>query len=523
MHALLGSSQVPGQPSARVCVNEHDARNLLLIRAVETEDAAQALLTRDDRQDATAFALASAGADRSGRRADQRLLAQRSAYALSRLETRHPAIGRAARAARWPGWLDWTLPLGAIALGIATNELAGARRLNIIAFPLFGIVLWNLAVYMLVAAHAAAAIVPRGNRYGKASWLARAASWAGGIARRDQDAHHPVGRAIVRFARDWTRYAGALTYARAARVLHLSAAALAIGIVAGMYLRALGVEYRAGWESTFIGAETLHRLLGWVLTPASLLTAIALPDVDRLATLRWGMPANGENAGSWIHLYAVTAALFVVVPRLALAAGSALSAARLSRFFKVPGREDFYVRRVLRDARGGGTRVRVVPYGFSFSDGPRRVLERLLVGTFGDGTEVVTEDAIAYAGEDEWLAGLRLNEEDDYLLVLFNLAATPEAENHGELLAGITRLLDSQGGGTALAVLLDETGYRARLGRQVGADDRIETRRLAWKALTAGMALNPIAVDLGTGESPGQSRRLEAALMRSPVTEGGGA
>jgi hypothetical protein len=504
-------------------MNEDDARTLLLIRAVETEDAAQALLTRDDRQAATASALSAEPGNATGRRADQRFLASRAAFALARLTARHPAIGRAARATRWPGWLDWALPLAAIALGVATNELAGGQRLNIIAFPLFGILLWNLAVYLLIAAHAAGALFRRADPGGRTPWTARAVGWASGIAHRDQDPHHPIGRAIARFARDWARHAGALTYARAARLLHLSAAALAVGVVAGMYLRALGVEYRAGWESTFIGAATLQRLLGWVLAPASILTGIALPDEERLAALRWGMPANGENAGPWIHLYATTAMLYVVLPRLALAAWSALSAERLRRFFKVPGREDFYVRRVLRDGRGGGTRVRIVPYGFTFPDAHRRVLERLLRGTFGDDTAIETEHAIAYAGEEEWLAGLQLREDDDYLVALFNLAATPEAENHGELLAGIRRLMDEQRSGTALAALLDETAYRARLGGQAGADGRIETRRTAWERMMVPMAVSPIAVDLGAGESPEQSRRLEAALLRGPVPAGAGA
>jgi hypothetical protein len=504
-------------------MNEDDARHLLLVRAVETEDASETLLTREDRQAATASALTTSEQGGTGRRSDQRFLAARSAFAFSRLATRFPGVAQAVGAARWPGWLNWALPLAAFAVGIATNEIDGGKRLNIIAFPLFGIVAWNLLVYLLMAVNAARRLVRGRPARAEASWLARGAGWLSGVAGRYQDLNQPLGRAIARFARDWAHHAAALTYARASRVLHLSAAALAGGVVVGMYLRALGIEYRAGWESTFVGPATLHWLLGWLLAPASALSGIPLPDGDRLAALRWGLPGNGENAARWIHLYATTAALFVIGPRLLLATWSGLSAMRLRRFFTVPGRNDFYVRRLLRSALGGGTKIEVVPYGFAFSDGSRRVLERLLTATFGDGTRVTTDTAIAYGQEEEWLERRDLSDDNDYLIVLFNLAATPEAENHGELVAGLKRAIGLHRSGVALAVMLDETAYRQRLTGQAGADARLETRRLAWEQMLAATAVTPVTVDLANEQAPGQIGRLEAALLRSPTLAGAGA
>jgi hypothetical protein len=40
----------------------------------------------------------------------------------------------------------------ALLLGVATNEIGGGGRLNIIAFPLMGMLAWNLAVYGLLLA-----------------------------------------------------------------------------------------------------------------------------------------------------------------------------------------------------------------------------------------------------------------------------------------------------------------------------------------------------------------------------------
>jgi hypothetical protein len=52
--------------------------------------------------------------------------------------------------------------------------------------------------------------------------------------------------------------------------------------------------------------------------------------------------------------------------RSAPAAGrlEALRAWRLAGRVRVPGREDFYVRRLLRDARDVGALVRLIPYSF---------------------------------------------------------------------------------------------------------------------------------------------------------------
>jgi hypothetical protein len=173
-----------------------------------------------------------------------------------------------------------------------------------------------------------------------------------------------TGRTIAQFVQEWLSASSALTQARISRTLHLGAAALAAGVLLGMYARALGVEYRAGWESTFISAETLKRFVGVVLAPASRLTGVALPDVAQLEAIRWGPGRPGENAGRWIHLFATTATLFIIGPRLLLAGWEALRAWRLAGRLPIPGREDFYVRRLLRDAGDAGAQVRVIPYSF---------------------------------------------------------------------------------------------------------------------------------------------------------------
>jgi len=504
-------------------LNEDDARRLLMVRAVESEDQAGALLTREDRQRADDAGLAGRrAASATGDRADAQFLARRAAFAFGRLATRFPAIDRAYRATRWPAWLNWVLPLGALATGMFANEIDSGQRLNIIAFPLLGMLLWNFAVYGLLAAGAIGRLMPGRADGERPGLVARMVARLTGIARGPVDGHQPIGRALVRFALDWSRHARALTWHRASRTLHLSAAALAAGVLLGMYLRALGIEYRAGWESTFIGTGTLHWLLGLVLGPASALTGIPLPAPEHLAALRWSARGGGENAGPWIHLYAATALLFIVAPRLLLAGWSAAAALTISRRFPVPGREDFYVRRLLRSAQGSSAEVRIIPYSFHPPEPVRAALQHLLTAVLGDATRTTIATPIDYGAEDAWLAGADPGADVDHILLLFNLAATPEAETHGAMVAGLERLIAERRSGATMTVVLDESAYARRLGGQAGADARIESRRLAWQRVLAQHGVKPLAIDLESDVDAALVRRFEGGLLRSASLSGVG-
>jgi hypothetical protein len=403
----------------------------------------------------------------------------------------------------------------AFALGIATNELSSGKRLNLIAFPLLGMLAWNMAVYVGLAADRFRRVFRRHAPPSDGNRLSRLANRLAGLSSLHGDTHQPLGRALARFAADWARHARPLTAARVSRTLHLGAAAFACGAIAGMYLRALGIEYRAGWESTFLAPEAVHRLLAFALGPASTLTGTPLPGPAQLAQLRWSA-GTGENAGPWIHRYAATAFLIILVPRLVLAMSSVAVAARLRRRFRVPGREDFHVRRILRTAHGGSVEVRIVPYGYSPAQLTRQALSGLMVAALGDGTRTRFDTPITYGGEDEWLAVSGAGATEDHILVLFNLASTPEAENHGALLAGVRQVLQQGRSGTALACLVDEAPYRERLAGQAAAAARIGTRRAAWEAMAAAHGMHPFFADLGDDTDAGLVKRLESALVQAP-------
>ena len=144
--------------------------------------------------------------------------------------------------------------------------------------------------------------------------------------------------------------------------LHLAAAALGLGLVAGLYLRGLVLDYRVGWESTFLDAATVQPLLATLLAPASALSGIAVPDVAGVQALRLPQ-AEGTDASAapWIHLYALQLALCVLLPRLVLALWAGGRALALKRALPLPLHEPYF-QRLLRQQQGAGLRARLWPH-----------------------------------------------------------------------------------------------------------------------------------------------------------------
>ena len=477
---------------------------MLLVRAIESEDNEGAILTREDRQFVTAAALRDSPPGEDSASAG-RFLHRRAYLALERLTARFPALRRACGLSRWPSWANWAVPLAALVLGFLSHRLDGAR-LNILAFPLLGMLAWNLLVYLWLLV---SAVRPGREGHFLLGLLERAAR---PVATR-LAAQPTLERGVTRFARDWAKVAGPLTRHRASRTLHLGAALFAVGIVAGLLIRArYTAEYQAGWSGTWAGAEhEIAALLSVIFAPASWLTGIALPGPERLRELRGG----AETAGDWLILWAVTAALFVILPRLVLAAWSAARAALLARRLPVPGTEDFYVRSLLRNALGRPGEARAVPYGFTPTAVARERLERLLGAALGERVRVQVDDPVPYGAEDRWVAahGARLGEVDQ-LVLLFSLASTPEAENHGAFALAIRERL---GGGTSLTLLLDDSAFRERLRGQASAQRRVDERLAAWRQVLLPTGVEPVVVGLELGEEEVSARTLERALLRSPV------
>ncbi|WP_162935684.1 DUF2868 domain-containing protein [Tsuneonella amylolytica] len=493
-------------------MTEDEARQVELVRAIELEDRDGLLFTREDRDQADARARVAVGGG-TGRRADARFVAARADFATTRIATRHPGIAGLLEKGRWTRWLAILLPLVALAAGLLANEFGTAKRLDLLAVPLLGTIAWNLLVYLWLAG---TALTGRGHV--SAVPLADLAGRANHAGRREFEAGTPIDRAALAFRRRWAALTAPLASARTARTLHLGAALFAAGLIAGIYGRALVTEYRAGWESTFLSAPAVHALLSTVLGPASALTGVAIPGVPGIEAMRWTGPqagalGGGVNAGPWIHLYTVTMAALVIVPRLALTAWQGARALRLARTLPVAGRDNFYVRRLLRASGGRAGAVRVTPYAAKPGEETRRRLASALRAALGDSAEVRFDEDVAYGAEDGWLAAHPPAPDDDYHVLLFTLAATPEAENHGALARQIADALRRDHPGTVLAAIIDESGYRAHFAGQAGLEERVAQRLAAWRAVLGEAGVTPLGIDLSDSPDGDLAQKIERGLL----------
>jgi hypothetical protein len=459
-------------------MDEHAALDVVAVRAIETADRDRVLWSDADRAWATR-----AAAELVGERASPAtFLARRAALALERLSERAPKVGRAFRAWRWRPWIGTAIIIGAFILGVAVDRAEGGQRINVLAPPVLGLLVWNLAIYAFLAI----GFVVRYGDFGKAGRLRRAVMW---LAEARHHAWRPTRRAqnagtmaLTAFASDWPARVGPLYAARAARVLHLAAAALALGVITGLYLRGIAFEYRATWESTFLDAATVRSILAIAYAPGAWITGIPVPDVASVAAIA---APSSENAARWLHLMAATLVVVVIVPRLLLALATWVNE-RYRAAHLVPGFDEPYFERLLREFDGGAARVRIVPYSFTPGASELAALESIVVRAFGGNAMLVVEPPVAYGDENAAVATTA----PGTTIALFNLTATPERETHGAFIAA---LIAQGGAAQALRIVVDEAAFRARWREEPA---RIEARRALWREFCAEYRVAPVFVDL---------------------------
>jgi hypothetical protein len=95
-------------------------------------------------------------------------------------------------------------------------------------------------------------------------------------------------------------------------------------------------------------------------------------------------------------------------------------------------------------------------------------------------------------------------------VVLFNLAATPEAETHGVFLAAMAARSTAD---EPLLIVIDEAGLRARIPDDAA---RLEARRALWRRMCDDQHCAALFVDLAAPDFAAAERALDAMLAPSP-------
>jgi hypothetical protein len=307
-------------------MDEPSARRVLLAQAIETTDTDGRLLTPAER-DQLDLQVRQEALHHAGGHAPmppEAFIVQRAQHVLARVAVRHPQLAALQEPRPWQPWLEWLAPLAAFVMGVATDAIGNPHRVDLVSLPLLGIVAWNVAMYAILAA---SLFWPKGSR----SWLAGLGRWSDGalaLRRRPGDA---AMQAAVRFHMDWFRATQSLHVARVKRVLHLSAAAWALGVIVSLLVRGLVVEYRVGWESTFLGPQQVYDILRVLRFPALLVFPFGDFTPEDVAQLRFAGGGGAQFGAPWVWMYVALLVTVVILPRLLLAIGAAWRETFLAR------------------------------------------------------------------------------------------------------------------------------------------------------------------------------------------------
>jgi len=475
-------------------MNEQEARQVLLVQAYDA--APGPLWTADDARWASRLADETVANETSA----ERWAVARAQHALQRLRPRNPAVDTWL-AHRWwrRRWLVAAATLGLIA-GLAANLLGPGQRVDVLAPMLWAVVLWNLGIYALLMLNVLR--VAPGLMGGHLRQLV-ARLWHRGVVAG------PLAAAALR----WSEVARPVHAARAAALLHGAAASFGLGLLGGLYWRGLALDYRAGWESTFIEPTTVHALLGVLLAPALALTGLTLPDESMLGAMRL-TPQNPQAhapAAIWIHLHAATLMVFVVLPRAVMTVLALVRASWLSQRIRLdhgPSAAMWHLDQARRSGRE--PRVQVMPYAQTPAANTALGLRQLLAQALGDEVIMKMGDTTP-VGQEDAVAARAGSAQTSLRIALADMSATPEREHHGRWCSALAAL-GARDIDTPWLLMVDEAAYRTRFGSLPG---RLSERRLAWQAFADAQGARLAMVNLDQPELPDNLSALRAALDAS--------
>ncbi|HUE96739.1 MAG TPA: hypothetical protein VMN39_08770 [Longimicrobiaceae bacterium] len=461
-----------------VTLSHGRAQAASLVRAVEEVDRRGELLGLDDRRRATESARRDAG------EAPERWLGQRAEDLVEVLAgTRRRHVRRLLLLTDLGRGLFWPAVVVALVVGLATNALGPERRIHVLAVPVLGLVVWNVVVLLLALIHRVVPLLPGGLRFERPRAVALLERWAERWVERQGEPDDPEGElwrtALRRYLEIWLPVQTPLAVARVRRLLHAGAAAMVVGAVAGMYLRGLVLEYRVSWESTFLGGDAVDRILGVVLAPAAALLGRRVPSAAAAGP-------EGLPAAEWIHLWALTATLFVLLPRGVLVTAETLRILRRKRrtTLMMPA---LYLRRLAATTEALVGRIDITPYSYNPSPRAAEELRGLLHDLFGARAEVRQRSTVEYGADPSARAA------GPSRVILFSLAQTPEAEVHGEYLLGCREGLAD---GQTLLAIIDASVYRRRLGETDPGATRLAERQRSWDRVLREVGLTAVHLDL---------------------------
>ena len=368
------------------------------------------------------------------------------------------------RVAAWhlPACLGWALAFGC---GYALTYPGHDRLINLLSLPLLSLLVWNAVIVCLSLLKEFKAKRTEAPLPDWLLWPRRSVS----VATAVQTRFRALARPWINARRRW----------RLVAWFHVAAAVLALGTITGMYAKGWSREYQAIWESTLLNETSAQRFLAALYRPASITLGLPLP-VDQLPTMRLrpNAPATPSEALPWIHLYAGTLLLLVLLPRLALAALMRWRGVRAERSVWARLNAGYAKPQGANHAAGIGVYVQVLCHGWRAGDEPRARWSPVLRSQFGGQCLIEYQDLPA-GNEDDFLA--QWQPKHAQVVLAFKAATTPENEVHAALARGLHTRLQQQNRRAKFIALLDTQTLKDRR-----TDEAVATRLQLWQTTLHG-------------------------------------
>lgn len=485
-------------------------RSIALAHAIETAASHEALPTAERCQAITQeslHALGKSGAAKSGRAGFDAFLQERARRIIAAAQLPADVRAMAQQSAGISRWAVIGVLLGAFALGFAGHAITDPHRVDLLSPSLIGIALWNVLVYLILLLAGLRGLLHRKpalvqplvptqlNAANAAEAGAAPTGWLQKIAAKKSQLTAGTGlrKMVLNFERNWWQLSQRPRRAQWLLSMHLGAAMLALGALASLWVTGLTREYVVGWESTFLSPTAVQSILNVMFSPLKLLGAQgwSLEEVQSLqgwvasgapvtASGLWPALQRSSAGESWVINYTLLLLMVVVAPRLLLAAWQGLRVYWLHRRMALPLQQPYF-QKLQRDWAGRATALLVQPYSLDITPEREAALRTHVAQNYGAGAQLTLLPVLAY--------GSPLPDADQghaQQVLLLNLAATPEVEIHGALLAQVLNLWGPQ-----TDVWLWSADFRVR---NTGAPARVQEREHLWQQFVRDAGLNATLV-----------------------------
>ena len=328
------------QAPKRIHLDEQAARRLTLVRAIETSDSQGKLLNRVERDkiDGQALQYSSKGPAVA---AFEAFLKERGQQILRLVESRNPALASLQAQTASTQRFAVVAFLAAIIFGAATDRIANPHRVDLLSLPLLTLIVWNLVIYCLLVAGYIVHRAPQPDAQRAPALFIR---WADGLRAWRRPSGMLRADVTAVFMRNWYGLTAGLHAQRLRKILHLAAAGWALGLALSLFTRGLVVEYRVGWESTFLDASQVHAILRVLLMPVVALFPFQPFTVQDIANLRFNNGSGAMAGARWVYIYVTLLAVVVILPRLALACYAGWRERALSSRIAIELKDPYYQR-----------------------------------------------------------------------------------------------------------------------------------------------------------------------------------